>query len=291
VVLLPLFGGWTAHMSMTVILLALTAAVLHATWNAFLRSGADRLWVLTVMSFAGTLVSIPLVILLPIPSAEAWPYILLSALFQTGYGFFLVAAYRYGQLGQVYPIVRGTAPLLVMLGAFLLTGIVPSQLQIVGVAIIAVGIMSLAFARGGASTSSILLAFATGLFVASYQTADAIGVRFAENAIAYSAWGNICFGIFLPLCVLAVRRQFSVDWNNRETHKALFGGAISMVSYTLVIIAFSIGSAGPVSALRETSVVFAVLIGWLFLGEKLNAWRILSAVIVAIGAICLGLAR
>lgn len=278
-------------MSTTVIFMALTAAILHATWNAFLRSGGDRLWVLTVMSFAGTFVSIPLVVFLPLPTADAWPYILLSALFQTGYGFFLVAAYRFGQLGQVYPIVRGTAPLLVMLGSFLLTGNVPAELQVVGVTLIAIGIMSLALGRGRAKTSSILFAFATGLFVASYQTADAIGVRLAPNAISYSAWGNICFGIFLPLSVFAVRRRFVVNWHSPDTHKALLGGAISMVSYTLVVVAFSMGSAGPVAALRETSVVFAVFIGWLFLNEKLNAWRIASAVVVAIGAICLGLAR
>ena len=109
-------------MSASVIVLALFAAISHATWNAFLRTGADRLWSVTVMSFAVTAVAIPFAIILPAPPASAWPYLVVSSCLQVGYSVFLVSAYRHGELGQVYPIVRGSVPLLVTFGGFVLAG-------------------------------------------------------------------------------------------------------------------------------------------------------------------------
>ncbi|TIS50813.1 MAG: EamA family transporter, partial [Mesorhizobium sp.] len=106
-------------MNATVVGLALSAAILHAGWNAFLRTGADRLWTVTVMSFSSTAAAILLAVLHPLPAVAAWPYVALSAFLQVGYSVFLVAAYRHGELGQVYPIVRGSVPLLVALGGFL----------------------------------------------------------------------------------------------------------------------------------------------------------------------------
>ena len=278
-------------MTPLVIVLALSAAVLHATWNAFLRTGADRLWTVTVMSFSGTLIAIPFAIFLPLPLAEAWLYIVLSSVLQVGYSFFLVAAYRYGQLGQVYPIVRGTAPLLVTLGTFLLVGIRPSLLQAVGVTLIAVGIMSLALGKSRASWTSIGFAFATGVIVASYGTVDSIGVRLSGHAGAYAAWVFLGYGTLLPLAFLAARRRLIVDIRGPETRKALGGGIVALFAYALVVIAFSMGPAGPITALRETSVVFALLIGFLFLGETLTLLRIVAGCVVALGAILLGFAR
>jgi drug/metabolite transporter (DMT)-like permease len=278
-------------MSPTVIILALSAAVLHATWNAFLRSGADRLWTVTVMSFSGTVIAIPFTALFPLPAPSAWGYILLSSALQVGYTFFLVAAYRYGQLGQVYPIVRGTAPLLVTLGTFLLAGERPTLAQAIGVTMVAAGIMSLALGKSRASWTSLLFALATGVIVASYGTVDSIGVHVAEHAGAYAAWVFIGYGTMLPLAFLIVRRNLVVDFRTQDTWKALGGGIVALFAYALVVIAFSMGPAGPITALRETSVVFAILIGWLFLGEKLTAGRIVAGAVVALGAICLGLAR
>ncbi len=277
-------------MSPLVVGLALFAAIMHATWNAFLRSGADRLWTVTVMSFSGTIIAIPFAFAFPFPAVAAWPYIALSSILQVGYTFFLVAAYRHGQLGQVYPIVRGTAPLLVTLGTFLLTGLQPTLVQAIGVTMVAAGIMSLALGRGRASWTSLAFAFTTGVIVASYGTVDSIGVHAAQHAGAYAAWVFIGYGTLLPLAFLMVRRKLVVDLRSVETRKALGGGIVALVSYALVVIAFSMGPAGPITALRETSVVFAIVIGWLFLGEKLTWLRIAAGLVVAAGAICLGYA-
>jgi drug/metabolite transporter (DMT)-like permease len=275
-------------MSAAVVGLALFAAILHATWNAFLRSGGDRLWTVTVMSFASTVFALPLVFIYPLPASGAWLYIVLSAVLQVGYSVFLVAAYRYGELGQVYPIVRGTVPLLVTLGGFIITGDKLNPYQIAGVILVAVGIMSLSLGKGRASTSSILFALATGAIIAAYATVDSIGVRQTGQSGAYTAWVLVLYGAFLPAAFLGLRPRLVVDFRAPETWKALAGGLVAMIAYGAVVAAFALGPAGPITALRETSVVFAVLIGWLLLGETLTARRILACVVVAAGAILLG---
>jgi drug/metabolite transporter (DMT)-like permease len=275
-------------MSAVVVGLALFAAILHATWNAFLRNGPDRLRTVTVMSFSSTVLAFPFIFILPLPAADAWPYIALSAALQVGYSVFLVAAYRYGELGQVYPIVRGTVPLLVTLGGFLLAGERLGTYQMVGVTLVAAGIMSLSLGKGRASMSSILFALATGAIIASYATVDAVGVRLADHSGAYTAWVLVLYGSLLPAAFMLTRGKLAVDVRSPETWKAVGGGLVAMIAYGVVVAAFALGPAGPITALRETSVVFAVLIGWLFLGETLTARRTVACVIVAIGAICLG---
>ncbi|TIT70092.1 MAG: EamA family transporter [Mesorhizobium sp.] len=255
-------------MSPLVIGLALFAAVLHASWNAFLRTGADRLWTVTVMSFSSTALAFPLAIFNGFPATSAWPYIGLSACLQVGYSVFLVAAYRYGELGQVYPIVRGSVPPLVTLGGFLLAGQHLTAPETVGVALVGGGIMALSLGRGRASTTSILYALATGAIIAAYAMVDAIGVRAAGNVGAYTAWVLLAYGLLLPSTFVAFRGRLAVDARAPETWKALCGGLFALLAYGVVVAAFALGPAGPITAIRETSVVFAAFI--------------------ALGAICLG---
>ncbi|MDQ0393940.1 DMT family transporter [Labrys monachus] len=274
-------------MTPTVIALALFAAVLHATWNAVLRIGADRLWTVTVMSSAMTAVAIPFAFVLPLPPSSAWPYLVLSSCLQVGYSVFLVAAYRHGELGQVYPVVRGSVPLLVTLGGLGLAGQALAPLPMVGVVLVALGIMSLASGRGRAGLSSILLALATAVFIAGYTMVDAIGVRQAASPAVYATWICLLYGTLLPATFVLMRGRLAVDLRSRETHKALAGGVLSLVAYAAVIAAFALGPAGPITALRETSVVFAAVIGRVFLAETLTPRRIGACLVVALGAICL----
>jgi drug/metabolite transporter (DMT)-like permease len=275
-------------MSTSVVLLALFAAVLHASWNAFLRSGADRFWMMTVMNLAITVAAIPVVLIFPVPVADAWPYIIGSSLFQVAYGLLLVAAYRHGELGQVYPIIRGSAPLLVTVGSFFLMGEVLQPLAMLGVLCIVLGIMTLALGKARASGTSMLFALATGVAIAGYSTFDAIGIRVAGERVAYIAWVFILPGILLSAAYMAMRGPLHIDIRSPETRKAIGGGLVSLLSYGTVLVAYSLAPAGPVSALRETSVVFAALIGWKFLGERLTPRRILACIVVAAGAILIG---
>ncbi|EUB96030.1 protein of unknown function DUF6 transmembrane [Rhizobium sp. CF080] len=275
-------------MSTSVVLLALFAAVLHACWNAFLRSGADRFWTMTIMALAMTVAALPVALILPLPAAEAWPYLVGSAVFQLIYSLLLVAAYRHGELGQVYPIIRGSAPLLVTLAGVIFARELPLPLSMVGICFVVLGIMLLALGKGKASTGSMLYALATGVSIAGYSTVDAVGIRLSGNTSAYITWVFVLPGILLLVAFMAMRGRLRVDLRSRETLKAVGGGLVSLVSYGAVLVAYSMAPAGPVSALRETSVVFAVLIGWLFLGETLSAKRIAACIVVAAGAILIG---
>ncbi|MGX5842550.1 EamA family transporter [Mesorhizobium sp. ArgA1] len=275
-------------MSATVIALALFAAILHASWNAFLRTGADRLWTVTVMSFSSTLIAIPMALFHALPATGAWLYVALSAGLQVGYSVFLVAAYRYGELGQVYPIVRGSVPLLVTLSGFALAGQQLTMPEIVGVTLVACGIMGLSLGRGRASTTSILYALATGAIIAAYATVDAIGVSVAGDSGAYTAWVLLIYGALLPATFVALRGRLVVNFSAPETRKALAGGLFALLAYAVVVAAFALGPAGPITAIRETSVVFAAFIGRFFLGEQLTPRRVGACAVVALGAICLG---
>lgn len=276
-------------MSMVAVGLALVAAILHASWNAFLRTGNDRLWSVTVMSLAGSLIALPFLVYLPLPGADAWPYILLSASLQVGYSLFLVAAYRHGELGQVYPIVRGTVPLLVTLGGFLLFREVLGVYQTIGVALVAVGIMSLSLGRTRAATSSLLFALATGFIIACYSTVDSKGVKLVEQPVAYAMWVLFLFGVMICATYAVLRRGLLIDFRASVTWKAFGGGVVAMMAYGLVVVAYSFAPAGLVTAVRETSVVFAVLIGAFFLGEPLTLRRLAACLVVAAGAICVSL--
>jgi drug/metabolite transporter (DMT)-like permease len=157
-----------------------------------------------------------------------------------------------------------------------------------GVVLVALGIMSLALGKGRATTTSILFALATGVFIASYTTVDAIGVREAGNAGAYATWIFLVYGALMLATFVAIRRKFTLDVKSPETWNALAGGMLSLLAYGAVIAAFALGPVGSITALRETSVVFAAVIGWLFLGEALTPRRAAACAIVTFGAICIG---
>ncbi|WP_159952097.1 DMT family transporter [Rhizobium sp. 18065] len=276
-------------MSVIAIGLALVAAVLHASWNAFLRTGNDRLWSITVMSLAGSVIALPFLFHFPLPDLAAWPYIVLSASLQVGYSLFLVAAYRHGELGQVYPIVRGSVPLLVTLGGFLFFGELLGPYQTLGVALVAAGIMSLSLGKTRAATSSLLFALATGFIIACYSTVDSKGVKLVEQPVAYAMWVLFLFGVMICVTYGVLRRGLLIDFRASVTWKAFAGGVVAMMAYGLVVVAYSFAPAGLVTAVRETSVVFAVLIGAAFLGEPLTVKRVAACLTVAAGAICVSL--
>lgn len=271
-----------------VIALTLSAAALHAIWNALLRSGEDRLWSVTVMSFATTAAAVPAAIVLPTPLPSCWSYIAISAVLQVGYSILLALAYRHGELGQVYPIIRGSVPLLVTLAGFVLASQRLNGLGLLGIVLVSAGILGLASGKARVSTKTSLLALGTALFVASYVTADGLGVRLAGNAQSYTAWIFLAYGALMPLAFLVLRHRLTGHLRDRETAKALVGGVISLVSYGAILAALSLGKLGPVSALRETSVVFSAVLGRMVLGEFLTRRRIIACTIVAIGAACLG---
>jgi drug/metabolite transporter (DMT)-like permease len=265
----------------------LAAALLHATWNAVLRGGRDPLWATTVMSFATTAIAIPWATLAPLPASPAWPWIAASAVLQVGYSVFLVEAYRFGDLGQVYPVARGTAPLLVTLAAVLAQER-PTELTLAGILLVSIGVIGLTRRLDAASRRAIVMAMVTGAFIAAYTTVDGIGARRAGEAGSYAAWLFLLYGVLMPAWFFAMRGIGGAPTVSAETYRAAAGGVLSLVTYATVIFALTRAPIGAVSALRETSVVFAALLGYLFLGERLTARRLFACAVIAIGAACIG---
>lgn len=278
-------------MSELVIFLPLCAAVLHATWNAALRSSADRLGFVTVMSVASTLAALPFVVMLPVPARESWPYLGVSAVLQVVYSFLLAHAYALGELGLVYPIVRGSVPLLVTVGGFMLAGQRLGGTTLLGIVLISAAVLSQALGSAHTERKAVTHAIVTALFVASYVIADALGVRLAGNPQSYAGWIWVIYGALMPAGFLLLRRRAGLRLRPADTWKALAAGLLSFGSYGAIIAALALGSVGAISALRETSIVFSALIGRLFLGESLTLRRALVCLTVTAGAVLIGYAR
>lgn len=275
-------------MSIGIILLILLAAVLHASWNALLRAGADRLWSMTIMCTVIAIVCGMLAPFLPLPARASWGYLILSAFFQVGYMLFLVRTYRSADLGQAYPIARGSAPLLVSVAAAVFVGERPDPISMVGILLVSTGIISLAFQGRRLGLDSFPYAVGTGCFIAAYSVTDGIGVRLSGTPVGYTVWLSLLVGVLMLSVYATIRDWRSLIRKPQETWLAAGGGVISLITYGIVIFAMSLGSIAQVSALRETSVVFAALIGRFFLNEQLTASRIAACIIVAIGALCIG---
>ena len=274
-------------MSFSIAAIVLFAALLHASWNALLKGGSDRLWSMTIMGIATSLACAALVPFLPIPHPASWPYLIGSALLHVGYNAFLIRAYRNGEFGSAYPIARGSSPLLVMLGAGLTAGETPSPSGIAGILLVSTGIISLAFRGRRLPEAGIFYALGTGFFIAAYSVTDGIGGRLSANPVAYTLWMCLMWGI-TAAPVYWVRRRDTRLWRGAQaTSLAALGGVVSLLAYGIVIFAMTRAPMGSVSALRETSVLFAVLLGRVFFAEPLTARRILSALVIAAGALCL----
>ncbi|MDO7896204.1 EamA family transporter [Pseudomonas citrulli] len=275
-------------MPIHITLLVLFAALLHAGWNALLRGGADRLWSMTMMCVAVAVASAVSAAFMAPPAAASWGYAVLSALLHVGYNLFLVRSYRLGDLGQVYPISRGSSPVLITLGAAAFAGesILPGAL--LGIALVSGGIISLAFRGRQLSVPSLPYALGTGCFIAAYSVTDGIGARLSGAPLAYTLWMCALWGVLMPLVYIGLRDARSLFRRRPGTLTALAGGLVSLLAYGIVIYAMSEAPMGAVSALRETSVLFAALIGYLFLGEALTVRRILACVVIACGILIIG---
>ncbi|WP_144149068.1 DMT family transporter [Paraburkholderia sp. BCC1884] len=273
--------------------LVLIAALLHASWNALLHGNRDRFLSMTWMSIAIASVATLMVLATPRPPAAALPYLVASGLVHIVYNVSLVRSYRRNDLAQAYPIARGSSPLLVSLGAALFAHEAIGPLHALGITMISGGIIAIALQGRHVSRMGVLSALTTGATIALYTVIDGIGVRLSSGeAIAYTAWMFLFYWL-MPVLFVAKRGLAALWAPLRDAPvviaSSLAGGLVSIAAYGIVIWAMQSGAMGAVSALRETSVVFAVLIGRMFLHEAVSAKRWLACAIVAGGAVCLGL--
>ncbi|WP_019905436.1 DMT family transporter [Methylobacterium sp. 77] len=274
-------------MTAPVVALVLVAAFLHAAWNTLLRGGTDRLWSMSVMNLAVGGLGLAGMVAFGLPNLASWPYAVASGLIHIAYNALLLVTYRSGDLGQTYPIARGSSPAMVALGAAVFAREYPDAWGAAGIALVCGGILALALAKGGVGRAQLIAALGTGATIAAYTLVDGIGVRVSGDWLAYTA-AMFCFHLSFPIWLVAMRGARVLDARPFEIAKALAGGVISLVAYAVVIWAMRLGAMGAVSALRETSVVFAALLGRTFLAERLTAGRIAACLVIALGAALLG---
>jgi drug/metabolite transporter (DMT)-like permease len=279
-------------MELNVFLAVLFAAACHAGWNALLKLRLEPLLALSLISAAAGLV---MVVLLPIvdrPPAEAWPYIFASLAIHMVYYVSLGEAYRTGDLGQVYPIARGAAPLMTALGAWHWHGEVLGVNGWCGIIVLASGIMVLSLQ--GSSTNrfdvrAVGFALITALSIAAYTLVDGTGARIGGSAMPYIVWLFVLDGLMMVLFGLVVfRRRFVTEFCH-SWHLVLGGGALSAAAYAIAIWAMTQAPIAMVAALRETSVLFAAAIGVIMLREPIRPIRIAAAVMVMSGMLLLRL--
>ena len=278
-------------MSLAVALAVLAAALMHASWNALVKADGDRMILLGGMVAVEAAVCLLLLPFFPFPPAAAWPFLIASGLLHSGYKLFLLRAYGLGDLSQVYPIARGSAPLLVALLAALFAGEALTLETTLGVAVIALGIMSLSFFSGGLARSSraaLLASLATGGLIASYTVVDGSGARGSGGPHVFMIWATLAdAAVFLPAVML--QRERAPQRMLRRWRRALVAGSIILGAYWLVVWALTLAPMASVSALRETSVIFGALIGSLILKEPYGRRRVVAAVLVAAGMVLLRL--
>lgn len=275
-----------------VIPVVLIAALAHATWNALVKSSADRLFTMTsIMTVAGLLYT-PALFWVDFPVPEAWPFLMASVVLHIGYNVGLVWAYKQGDLSTAYPIARGGSPLLVAVGAWLFAGEALSPLALLGISLVSCGISMFAFERGlprGEHMKPFGIAVLVAATIASYTVVDGSGLRITSTPFSYIAWHFVLDALPLALFALVWRRAEYLKHLGKYWKREFLGGAFSSLAYTLVLFVMSFNGMAAVSALRETSVLFAVAIGAIKLHETFGVYRWTAAFVVTSGIVVMQL--
>ncbi|WP_435241899.1 EamA family transporter [Streptomyces cucumeris] len=280
----------------------LIAAITHASWNAIAHGIRDQLLAFTLVGGGGAVCGLAMAAFTPVPDAAAWPYLLASAVVHVVYYVLLMRSFHLGDFGQMYPIARGTAPLVVTVLAAVFVGETPDAWQATGIALASAGLLGVALwgvrggrraaadatandatASGGRPWLALTAAVATGLSIAAYTVIDGLGVRASGSSMGYIAWLMILEGFAVPLYALAVRRRALIGQLRPVALRGLLGGVLSVFAYGLVLWAQTRAPLAPIAALRESSIIVGAAIGALFFKERFGAPRIAAAGLMVSG--------
>jgi drug/metabolite transporter (DMT)-like permease len=275
-------------MSPLVTALVLGSALLHAGWNAIIKSSRNVLLDTALVAAGAAILALPLTGFAGLPASASWPYLGASAVIHVAYFSTLAAAYRLGDLSHAYPLMRGTAPLLVALFGVALLDERPGASMWLGIVLISAGILSLGLLqRGRAHRGATLWALANAAIIASYTLVDGTGARLSGAPAGYVAWLFWLQGLLFVALVAVVRKRAALVYFGRHWRRGLGGGLCLLSAYAIVLWAMTQAPIAAVAALRETSVIFAALLGSLFLHEHFGRQRLIAACAVALGIVAL----
>ena len=270
-------------MPFQVFLVIIVAAFLHAIWNAMVKYEKDKYLAVGAIVLGHVPASIVIIFLTPLPSVESIPYIIISAFLHVGYEWNLLSAYRFGDFTKVYPIARGTGPTLVTIISLIFLGVVLSLFETLGILIVCLGIFVLAFQDIDVlkNRKAILYAFLTGFFIMSYSVIDGYGARASFSPLSYIGWSFVLNATIFPIFLIYKNKAGTILKIAKEGKKIFFiGGTISYMVYAIVVWGFTQAPIPLVAALRETSIVFALLIGIFFLKEKFTFLKRIATFII-----------
>ena len=277
-------------MDLNVFIAVIFAAFLHATWNGMVKSHEDKYVAIASIVLGHVPASIIIIYFLPLPTLESIPYIIISAFIHQGYQWFLLTAYRHGDYTKVYPIARGSGPVIVTIVSLLFLGVILSRYELIGIVIVSIGILSLSFQNSEAlrNKKAIFFALLTGLFIGLYSMIDGYGARVSMSPLSYIGFSFILNALMFPF-FLKFMDQPNITKRVFNKAKSLFiiGGTFSYIVYAIVVWGFTKAPIPLVSTLRETSIIFALLIGTFFLKERFTILKSISIFTIFVGVIFL----
>jgi len=276
-------------MSFAVFSIILLAAALHATWNAIVKGGADTLMTTALVVGSAALIAISCLPFLPSPSRASWHFLAASTVFQVCYYGLIARTYRIADMSQAYPLMRGTAPLLVAIASVACLDQRLAPRAWIGIAAICGGIINMASHWRPGQGRGIGLALMNAVFIAGYTLIDGAGVRRSGNPAAYTLWLSLLTGVPFAVAVLTVRRSAFRAYVAQHWRAGLMGGFGTIASYGLALWAMTLAPVAIVAALRETSILFGTAISACVLKERLSRARVVGACIIAAGAVVLRL--
>ena len=263
-------------------------SMFHATWNGMVKKHSNKVTALSAIILGHVPISIIAVIFLPMPSFDSLPYIIVSAFIHQGYNWFLLKSYSVGDLTKVYPIARGFGPIIATIISIFFLGLIISKASILSISLVCAGILiiSLFGYKTINNLNIIKYSLITGFFIGLYTVIDGYGARVSLSAISYMSWGFILSAMLFPI-LLKINKYDNIFRNIINDGKAIFwiGGSISYLVYGVVIWGFTKAPIPMVSALRESSIVFAIFIGFFFLDEKINLAKIISITLIFVGVV------
>ena len=275
-----------------VFLLVLLSAVLHAIWNSMASKYKNKNVSIPAIVYGHVPACVVAVIILPMPSIESFPYIFLSALIHQGYQNFLLTAYQTGKFTTVYPVARGFGPLVATVISVIFLGVYIKGLTLLSILLISTGVIFIGlFSKSVIKNYKILYtSLATGIFIGMYSVVDGYAARISGSAISYMSWVFILSALFFPV-VLKLRKQKNILKKTLTEGKFVFwvGGFFSYIAYVITVWAFTKAPIPMVSALRESSIIIAIFIGYFYLKEKINTYKIISISLIFLGVIGLKL--
>lgn len=280
-------------MTLALFSLVLASAAMHATWNALIKTRSDRFASISLATLGASIVVLPILPFVDFPSIEVWIWIAASVIIHAGYRLFLVKTYDVGDFAQSYPLARGIAPLITTVGAIIFIGEVPEGLTVLGIVVLSFGALLMSL-RGSSDLSkfnrrAVGFALLTSMLIAGYTLTDGYGVRLANTASSYAAWLFFCDG----LCSIAIgflyRGRGLLNVLASEWKTNLLTGGLLAGSYWIIMWAMTKAPIASIAALRETSILFAMLISVLVLGERVTPWRVLATVFIVGGVVILRL--